>query len=65
MTMESSIGAAEAQIYKIQTLIDGGARVTLDLGYNDETLLTKLIQKKMRGDDLVCVAFVEVSNEDR
>ena len=52
------LGAASAILYKIQTLVDGGARITLDLGSHNVELISKLIEYKMRGDDYFQVGFV-------
>lgn len=51
------IGAAEAQIYKVQTLADGGLRVTLDLSSQDISIVQKLMMLFSRGETLVKVGF--------
>jgi len=56
---DKSLGACNALIYKIQTTVDGGARITLDLNPEDSELLSNLLNKKMRGEPMVYVAFVE------
>lgn len=56
---QTPIGSSLAIIQKIQTTIDGGARITLDLGQNDSELISKLMKLKLSGDELVFVAFVE------
>lgn len=53
----TELGAAEALIYKVQTLADGGLRVTLDLSAQDITLVQKLMLLYSRGDNLVKVGF--------
>lgn len=53
----TEIGAAEALIYKVQTLADGGLRVTLDLSAQDIQLVQKLMLLYSRGDNLVKVGF--------
>ncbi len=61
--MSAEIGASNAIIYKIATTIDGGARLTLDLPEYSIDLISKLLQKKMQGKELVMCAFVEASSE--
>ena len=51
------IGAAEAIIYKVQTLTDGGLRVTLDLSSQDVELVKKLLTRYAIGETLVNVGF--------
>lgn len=53
----NKLGAAEALIYKVQTLADGGLRVTLDLSAQDIGLVQKLMMLFSRGDNLVKVGF--------
>jgi len=53
------LGNSEAILYKIQTLIDGGARITLDLDASSSELIKNLISNKMQGKEMVYVAFVE------
>jgi hypothetical protein len=53
----TEIGAAEALIYKVQTLADGGLRVTLDLSAQDISIVQKLMMLFSRGDNLVKVGF--------
>jgi len=48
-----------AQIYKVQTLVDGGLRVTLDLGENEFKATTELMECKQRGV-LIEVAAVAI-----
>lgn len=56
------IGACEAVIFKISTLTDGGIRLVLDLNPSDRDLIAKLMDMKMRGDQLVSVGFAAESN---
>ena len=58
--MSKEIGAAPAIIYKVQTSIDGGARLTLDLPETSADLILQLMQRKMSGKELVMCAFVEM-----
>jgi hypothetical protein len=53
----TELGAAEALIYKVQTLADGGLRVTLDLSAQDISIVQKLMMLFSRGDNLVKVGF--------
>jgi hypothetical protein len=51
------IGVADALIYKVQTLVDGGLRVTLDLSANDIEIVQKLLLLYSQGDSLIKVGF--------
>ena len=62
MEESKAIGASVATIYKIQTTIDGGARLTLDLPVDSVGLMSSLLKRKLENDELVMVAFVEVDN---
>ena len=53
------LGATSAILYKIQTLVDGGARITLDLGAHSSEIIVKLLECKMRGDDYFQIGFVQ------
>lgn len=44
------IGAANAQIFGIRTIVDGSVRVTLDLLPQDNELIANLMQKKLSGN---------------
>ena len=48
----------EAVIYKVQTLADGGARVTLDFSEDQSNVIQALILKKLSGDSLISMAFL-------
>lgn len=51
------IGAVQAVIHKVQTTIDGGARITLDLGCDSVEVIKKLINIKMQSDSILHVGF--------
>lgn len=51
------LGATQATINKIQTTVDYGVRLTLDLDANDSELIKKLFDLKMRGEELLYVGF--------
>lgn len=53
----NELGSCEAIINKIQTTIDGGARVTLDLNSNDKELIKRLIDIKLEGSQTIFVGF--------
>lgn len=53
----NELGSCEAIINKIQTTIDGGARVTLDLNSNDRELIKRLIDIKLEGSQTIFVGF--------
>ncbi len=57
------LGSCSAQIYKLQTTIDGGARITLDVGCDARKLIKNLMDKKLSDSDAVFVAFVENKDE--
>lgn len=59
MTKNSEIGTALCIINKIQTTIDGGARLTLDLSSESRDLIANLLDLKLAGNELVVAAFVE------
>lgn len=51
------LGACEALINKIQTTIDGGARITLDINPDNLELIKKLMDIKFSQNGLVYVGF--------
>ena len=51
-----------AELYKVQTLVDGGYRLTLDLGEQDLKAITDLMECKKRGA-LLEIAVVPVKQE--
>lgn len=53
----TEVGKGLAVVYKIQTLVDGGARVTLDLGLDSSELITKILAFKMTGNEFMEVSF--------
>lgn len=55
----SEVKAVDCQIYKLQTLVDSGARVTIDLGYDAVWLIEQLMSAKMRGDDNYKIVFIK------
>lgn len=54
----------EAVVYKVQTLVDGGARVTLDLSSEDSVIIKKLIDNKLHGEDTACFVFIDTRCDD-
>lgn len=54
------IGASLATINKIQTTVDGGARITLDIPEINHEIASRLLKLKMQGDALLQVGFVQV-----
>lgn len=56
------IGACTAVINKVQTTIDGGFRITLDLESSATFIATQLLEKKLQGQELLEVGFI--SKED-
>ena len=61
MSKEVSLGAAEALINKIQTTIDGGFRLTLDLTTQESELIKTLIDLKANPheEQTLYVAFIK------
>lgn len=57
------IGSTHAIINKIQTTVDGGARITLDIGAESSVLVSKLLSNKLKCNESVFVAFVEPVQE--
>lgn len=58
--METEKIFIDALVNKIQTTIDGGCRITIDVGMEAQPIVSRLMENKMNGEDLVKVAFVEV-----
>jgi len=57
--MSKEINPIEAQIFKISTMPDGGARLTLDLGTQDSEIIAELLKAKMNGYDLIKFVLLE------
>lgn len=55
---DKNTAVVEAIINKIQTTADGGARLTLDLGYESSEIIAQLLQNKLSGTDLIYIAFI-------
>lgn len=60
MSVEDEAIRFQAQVFKVQTLIDGGVRLTLDLGAGDSKTIVALFDAKQPGV-LLEVAAVAVS----
>jgi len=62
--MESKgLGVCHAEINKIQTLADGGIRLSLDLPENtDKELITALMERAMSAYSMVAVGFGEITD---
>lgn len=54
-----------AEIIKVQTMVDGAIRLTLDLPANRITEAAKLMEAKQRGAVLECAAVPVVYENDR
>lgn len=54
-----SFGKVPALVQKIQTLVDGGFRVTLDFTAQESPIVSELITLKGRGEDCVDLEFFE------
>ena len=53
----------QAQVFKVQTLIDGGLRLTLDLGAVDPAVIVALFEAKQPGVMLE-VAAIAIKEDD-
>lgn len=60
--MSKEIGTCHAELTKLQTTIDGGARITLDIGSHDFHVIKNLLDKYSTDGTIVC-AFVDGDNE--
>lgn len=56
----NEIGCIIATINKIQTTIDGGARLTLDVGQDSSDVIQKLIKIKMSKESVLQVGLIEM-----
>jgi hypothetical protein len=67
MSNESSPQAIEftAQVYKVQTLVDNGIRVTLDLAETETVTMAKLAECQRFGAVLKVCAIVVAKDDDR
>jgi hypothetical protein len=59
MSQDESPAIVEAIINKVQTTADGGARITLDIGYDARHIAAQLLQKKIAGNDLISIVFID------
>lgn len=57
-----TLGVGDALIYKIQTTVDGGMRITIDLPETDIDLVQSLMRKKAQGSPRVLLCFMEPSD---
>ena len=55
------LGSTQAIIYKIQTLTDGGIRLTLDLDDSSKELTKKLLDRKMMNKPLIQIGIVGIN----
>lgn len=53
----------DAQVYKVQTLIDGGVRLTLDLCATDTAVIMALINARTPGI-VLSIAAVAIDEDD-
>jgi len=56
----TEIGSCQGIINKIQTTLDGGVRLTLDLNPSESDLIKKLFELKMSEEPEVCVGFAKI-----
>ena len=56
----------QAQVYKVQTLVDGGIRLTLDLSEQDIATATAMMQVRRAGAllEVAAVAIEQETNEN-
>lgn len=53
------IGSAAAIIQKIQTTVDGGYRLTLDLGADSTALMQSLLMLKGSGSEMIYIGIAK------
>lgn len=56
-----AIGTSLCEVIKVQSLKDGGARITLEVGYNNMEIIQALMVKAMSPNSLVVCGWVEPS----
>lgn len=56
----SELGKCEAQVVKVQTTADGGARITLDVGRDGAPLAARLLANKIDNNDHVQIIVQEL-----
>jgi len=61
---DKALGSCPCVIEKVQTLKDGGARITLDIPEIHSDVATEVMLYKLKGKSLIQAAFVELSEED-
>lgn len=59
MNEDGSLGAAKAIIYKVQTTVDGGARLTLDVGSDSQECIRNLFDSYMNNERLIYCSFFQ------
>ena len=57
---DQEIGTALCIINKIQTTVDGGARLTLDLSSESRHTISELLERYLSGREMIAVGFAEV-----
>jgi len=56
-----SLGAAKAVINKVQTTVDGGARITLDVGTDSQETIKNILDAYLNDNRLVYCSFFKGS----
>ena len=54
-----SVPVVEGVVYKVTTTADGGARITIDVGFDASWIVKELLLKKMSGDEIVKMVFIQ------
>lgn len=58
--MSQEVGSCSAIIYKVQSLLDGSARVSFDIPAMDAKIAAKLLSMKLESRELVQLGIIEV-----
>ncbi len=55
----SEVKAVDCQVYKIQTLVDSGSRITIDVGFDASWLVQDLLARYMAGNNDYKIVFIK------
>ncbi len=59
------IGSCTALIYKVSTLLDGGARITLDIDSSSQEIIKELMGRKLEGKPLIQIGLIGLDDASR
>jgi len=60
--MSIELGSGSAIIKKVETTMDGGAKVTFEFDQTNAKLIQELLRAKLSGDDYVSIGVVKLPN---